>query len=73
MIHKLISSAAALEHEKKAIEWVQWLVKEEAYFERYLFLLRLQCYDNFFVNNLLILYLSTAILELLHHLVKCCF
>lgn len=25
---------AAPEHEKKAIEWVQWLVKEEAYFER---------------------------------------
>lgn len=27
-------SSAASEHEKKAIEWVQWLVKEEAYFER---------------------------------------
>lgn len=25
---------AAADHEKKAIEWVQWLVKEEAYFER---------------------------------------
>ncbi|CAG9784484.1 unnamed protein product [Diatraea saccharalis] len=27
------SLMAAPEHEKKAIEWVQWLVKEEAYFE----------------------------------------
>lgn len=26
--------SAAPDHEKKAIEWVQWLVKEEAYFER---------------------------------------
>lgn len=25
---------ASPEHEKKSIEWVQWLVKEEAYFER---------------------------------------
>lgn len=31
----LFSFTAAPEHEKKAIEWVQWLVKEEAYFERY--------------------------------------
>jgi integrator complex subunit 2 len=22
------------EHEKRSIEWVQWLVREEAYFER---------------------------------------
>ncbi|XP_050360472.1 integrator complex subunit 2 [Nymphalis io] len=33
MILACPSLMAAPEHEKKAIEWVQWLVKEEAYFE----------------------------------------
>ncbi|KAI5641541.1 integrator complex subunit 2 domain-containing protein [Phthorimaea operculella] len=33
MILACPSLMAAAEHEKKAIEWVQWLVKEEAYFE----------------------------------------
>ncbi|XP_049865631.1 integrator complex subunit 2 [Pectinophora gossypiella] len=33
MILACPSLMAASEHEKKAIEWVQWLVKEEAYFE----------------------------------------
>ncbi|XP_063376210.1 integrator complex subunit 2 [Cydia fagiglandana] len=33
MILACPSLMAAVEHEKKAIEWVQWLVKEEAYFE----------------------------------------
>ncbi|GBP98280.1 Integrator complex subunit 2 [Eumeta japonica] len=47
MIIACPSLLAFPEHEKKAIEWVQWLVKEEAYFERNLqlkhieFLLRL--------------------------------
>ncbi|KAJ2953568.1 hypothetical protein O0L34_g1170 [Tuta absoluta] len=33
MILACPSLMAAAEHEKRAIEWVQWLVKEEAYFE----------------------------------------
>ncbi|XP_052756874.1 integrator complex subunit 2 [Galleria mellonella] len=33
MILACPSLMAAPEHEKRAIEWVQWLVKEEAYFE----------------------------------------
>ncbi|XP_039764087.1 integrator complex subunit 2 [Pararge aegeria] len=33
MILACPSLMAAADHEKKAIEWVQWLVKEEAYFE----------------------------------------
>ncbi|XP_004929281.1 integrator complex subunit 2 [Bombyx mori] len=33
MILACPSLMAAPDHEKKAIEWVQWLVKEEAYFE----------------------------------------